>query len=77
MEEKMKKGLAALIVDTMPKASKEEKEPARKESSDYDLVAEELISAIKQEDAAALSEALQSFVSMCGAPEEVEEDGEE
>lgn len=77
MEEKTKKGLAALIIDTMPKSSKEDKGEEKKESSDYDLVAEELLSAIKQEDAAALSEALQSFVSMCGESELSEEDGEE
>ena len=83
MDGKSKKAMTLAIL--LGGKKKAPKEPALPETSDDDVqpeeegyksAAEEVISAIKAEDAAALVEALKSFVEMCGSEDHADEDAE-
>lgn len=72
---KESKGIAALIVDAIPGGKKEESDAM--ESSDYSIAADEILSAIKEEDSQSLAEALKAFVNLCGSESYKEEEGAE
>lgn len=70
MDDKKKKGLAAIIIAAgKPKVEKKEAEEAEEseevDESGLDAAAEEVLAAIKSEDAEALKEALKDFVDIC------------
>ena len=67
---KPEKAIAALIVGS-PKGKKDEGE----EESEYDMVAEEILAAVKDSDSSALAESLRSFVQLCKG--DMDEDEEE
>lgn len=67
MDDKKKKGLAAIIIAAgKPKVEKKEAEESEEvDESGLDAAAEEALAAIKSEDAEALKEALKDFVEIC------------
>lgn len=75
MDKKKSKGIAALIVEAMPKGKGSEDSDAM-EGSDYSIAADEILSAIQEKDSQALGDALKAFVEMCKS-DSYEEDAEE
>lgn len=75
MDKKKSKGIAALIVEAMPKGAGKEKSDAM-EGSDYSIAADEILSAIQEKDSEALGEALRAFVDLCKS-DSYEEEAEE
>lgn len=65
MDKKKSKGIAALIVEAMPKGKGEESDAM--EGDDYSIAADEILSAIQEKDSQALSSALRAFVDMCNS----------
>ena len=72
MKNKKSQGIAALIVDAMPSSKKEGSDAM--EDTDYSIAADEILSAIKEEDSQSLAEALKAFVDLCGSDSYEEED---
>lgn len=66
MDKKSKKGLAALIIEASPMSKKKDMAESEESSStDKDIAAEELLSAIESKEASAVAEALTSFIKLC------------
>lgn len=71
------KKMAAMILiskkpsyDEMKKSNAEAKQSVADGSEGYEVAAEDIMKAIESKDAKSLSQALQSFVSMCDAQED-------
>lgn len=70
------KSLAAMLVASSPKSEKTSDEPTP-DTSDESMAAQDILDAIKVRDASALSEALESFIKICGSKEESSESDSE
>ena len=76
------KKMAAMILiskkpsyEDMKKSNEKMSQSVDDDSEGYKVAAEDIMKAIEDKDASALSEALQSFVSMCSDAEETSEEG--
>lgn len=59
------KGLAIKLIEKMGPKDKAAVDASDEPMADYDVAAEEILAAVRQNDAAGLAEALRAFVDMC------------